>query len=328
MEGPAGGTLQLRKGNLKVEVVLVEGIDEMAEPELGRLLDRNTSADRTIVASLGRFTASAHQLAEDRRVQLWNRTRLEEEAGRMLLAEVDTREVPIADESLLEPFLKGGVPEPCGHDTGGEDGIGEVDGAETFGASGKPAPDIVLPDGEAAVAPAISQERAGELVAERLEGAFRFDLQMMPNYCFTYFCNVEGARGRMERKRGTLLVNGMNGQVMEWTPVPAAPVSGMRLEPSIEQAQALERAREKALDLNTRVVHLKREKGSVTVYEKMTLRPLPDAVKLDYRGLVFLPVWCIEGGNGAVVLDALDGRVVKEDFFSEPAAGRENAPTK
>jgi hypothetical protein len=179
-----------------------------------------------------------------------------------------------------------------------------------------------------AVAPVVSQEQARAVVAERLEGAFRFDLQMMPHYCIVYSCDVEGARGRIEKRKGTLLVNGINGQVMEWRPADASPVSGLRLEPSVEQSQAMEIAREKAVDINTRIVHLKREKGRVTVYEKVTLRPLPDAVRLDYRGLVYLPVWCIEGGNGAVVLDALDGRVVKEELFSAPAQGRNDVLPK
>ena len=317
----------LHKGSLKVEVVPLQGAAEVNERELAALLSRETKADRRIVVSLGRFSPDSRKLGEDKRVQLWDRARLEEEAGRMLLSEIDTREAPGADESLLEPFLRGAMGD-LGCEAGPKGSAGAVEQIEG------PLPGLELFDGEGTVAPRISQEQARSLVADRLESAFRFDLRMTPHYCYAYACPVQMSHGHAEMRRGLLLVNGIGGEVFAWEPSGLArwDGTGSRLEPSVEQAQALEKAREWVIAVNTRIVNLRHDRGSVTVYEKVTLKPTPEAIRLEYRGLVFWPVWGIEGGNGAVVLDALDGRVLKEELFTPVAKantdpGANNGPS-
>jgi hypothetical protein len=275
------------------------------------MLSGKTGADRRIAASLGTFSAEARRLAEEARVQLWDRSRLEEEAGRMLLAEVDTRPAAAADESLLEPFLQG-ADKALGGRTSSSDGTAAPDG---------PLPALEVIDGEGMLPPSIDQERARALVSEKLEGAFRLDLRMVPKYCYAYACSVERSSGHPEVRRGILLVGAIGGEVSGWEPRPLSRWDGAaaRMEPALEQAQALEKAREWLVSENTRVVNLKHDRGSVTVYEKVTLKPSAEAIRLEYRGLVLWPVWGIEGGNGAVVLDGVDGRILKEELFA-PAA--------
>jgi len=321
--GPAaeGSPLLLRKGGLQVELIPVEGATELDESGLAGLLARGSRADRRIVASLGRFSAGARELAERRKVQLWDRSRLEEEAGRMLLAEVDTREAPDADESLLEPFLSGKTLGEGAPETEASGAAAAKGGSETGDAVCEALPGLELFDGEAAVPPAVTQERARELAAERLEGAFRFDLRTVPHYCFAFVCRVDTRHGRSETKRGLLLVNGLSGAVSAWEPAALVRPDGaaVRVEPALDRAQAEERAGAWVVSANTRVVHRRHDRGGVTVYEKTTLRPSPGALRLGYRGLIFLPVWGIEGGNGAVVLDALEGGIVKEELFAPVA---------
>ena len=314
-----GSPFVLHKGSLKVEISPLPGAGEFSEGELGSLLLRETKADRRIVVSLGRFSPGARKLGEEKRVQLWDRARLEEEAGRMLLAEVDTRQASGADESLLEPFLRGSMSE-LGAESAEEGQAGDARQAEG------PLPDVELFDGEGMVPPKILQEPARRLVSERLEGAFRFDLRMTPHFCYAYACPIERGHGVPDIRRGLLLVNAIGGEVLPWEPVGLTRWDGtaVRMEPSIEPGLALEKAREWVISSNTRVVHLKHDRGSVTVYEKVTLKPSAAALRLEYRGLVFLPVWGIEGGNGAVVLDALDGRVLKEELFTAVAKTNEN----
>jgi len=320
-EPDEGPVIHLRKGSLAVEVVAVEEAPELGEAELGVLFGLETKAARRIVVSLGRFTDGARRLAEKNRVQLWDRARIEEETGRMVLAEVDTREAPSADESMLEPFLEGNV-----------GGLGEPPNAVSggLGASGLAGarPVLDLREGESMVAPKIAQDQARSLIAERLEGAFRFDLQMMPHYCYTYSCEVEGPRGRIEARHGTVLVNGMTGTALDWKPAKLSrpEATAIRMEPSVEEGRAHACARDWAVSSNTRIVHHKRDKGTVTVYEKLTLRPSPEAVRLELLGLLYLPAWCIEGGNGAVVMDALDGHIIKEELFHSVTAGGAPGP--
>ncbi len=320
---PDDGPLLLRKGGLAVEVVPLQEAAETGEPELSSVLSRVTKADRRIVVSLGTFSPGARKLGEERRVQLWDRGRIEEEAGRMLLAEVDTRPAAAADESLLEPFLGGEMA-----------GLARSSGPTEMAAAGAPPegplPGLELFDGEGMLLPKVAQERARSLVAERLEGAFRFDLRMVPKYCYAYAVGVQRSSGHAEVHRGLLLVDGIGGEVSGWEASGLARWDGSaaRMEPSIEQAEAMERAREWITAANTRVVHLKHDRGSVTVYEKVTLKPSPEALRLEYRGLVLWPVWGIEGGNGAVVLDALAGRILKEELFAPMARQNGAGPSR
>jgi len=306
--------LGLRKGSLTVDIVMVEGSPETDDVQLGKLLDNESKADRVIVASLGRFTEQARLLAQKRKVQLWDRTHIEDEVGRMVVGEADTRAAAAADESLLEPFLSA---EDAKTD------MGTISDVEAPGTQ----PDI--PDGEAMVRPEITMEQVRSLVKDRLEGAFRFDLQLLPHYVLSYSLELEGPAGSKMMRTGGVQVNAINGEACEWRqgmtlekPEPGR----MRIEPSLERAQATVKALDLVLSLHTRVVNVRQEKRSVTVYEKRTIRPREDAVMLEHRGMLYLPVWCVEASDGAAVLDAVSGRMIKEERFDARAATSSGEP--
>lgn len=321
-----GGAIRLSKGSLTVAIIPVEGRPETDDAALAHLLAPERAVDRTLVASLGRFTEEARRLAMQRKVQLWDRAQLEEEVGRMVMGELDSRPAASADDSLLEPFLSGRV---------GELFADKVSGRQaTEGPQGPSVPQarMEIPDGEAMVGPAISLEQVRNLVSETLEGAFRFDLQLMPHYCFSYIIDIEGPDGLKESRAGGILVNAVSGEAGEWRPdgTPEKLEPGRaRMEPSIERSDAVRKALEKAVALNTRVVNLRQEKRSVTVYEKRTLRPSEEAVRLELKGMLFLPVWCVEGANGAAVLDAVTGQKIKEELFDvHPATLEKDAGSR
>lgn len=287
------------------------------------MLPKASGVDRTIVASLGRFTEEARRLAVERKVQLWDRTQLEEEVGRMVMGELDPRPAASADDSILEPFLSGRIGELFGDGGAGQAARGGPEGPSV------PRARMEIPDGEAMVGPAISLEQARGLVSETLEGAFRFDLQLMPHYCFSYTLDIDGPGGQRVSRVGGILVNAVSGEAVEWRPggTPEKLEPGRaRMEPSIERSEAVRKAMEKAVELNTRVVNLKQEKRSVTVYEKRTIRPAEEAVRLEHMGMLFLPVWCVEGANGAAVLDAVTGQKIKEELFDSRPASPDKAP--
>lgn len=293
----------------------MDDVPEMGEDALSALLGNESNVDRRIVASLGRFSEFALKLADQRNVQLWDRHRLEDEVGRMALAELDVREGAVG-ESVLETVLEDGP----GERRGAFPGEAGPSGGDARGVSATADGSAVIEfsDPEVMVRPRISQERAKHLVQDRIEGAFRFDLQMMPHFCYVYTCEVEGVPGSREKRVGAVLVNAVTGEAREWPqrePVVKFDIKEPRMEPALDKVAAQAQAREKALSLNTRVLHLKQEKGPVTVYEKRTVRPAEDALVLEFKGMVYLPVWGVEGGNGALVLDAVTGHVVKEELF-------------
>ncbi len=294
-----GRVLIAQQGSMRVEIVALEGRNEVGEAELMRALKEADGVGKRVVASLSRFSPAARRLAEEKGAQLWDRRRVEEEAGRVLVAEVDTRKARMPEDSLLEALLEG---------------------AERPGEAPEtppPQPTLAaIPGGEAMIQSRVTVEEARRLAADALEGAFRFDLRFVPHFCVRYSVDVENADGRARPASGLVIVNGITGEASEWVgrePLTPLGDGAKRMEPTIDQARAVERARERVVELLTRVVHTKQEKKSVTVYEKRTVRPAPEAVRLASLGLLYLPVWCVEGSGGALVIDALEGRVLKRE---------------
>ena len=323
----------MRKGSLTVGLIMVESAPETDEEALEGLLGKEQTADRVIVASLGRFTEHARLWAMNRKVQLWDRAHLEEEVGRMMMGEVDTRPAALVEDSILEPFLGGDITglgpaavSPEGARGGPEDESAKTPfGGQDFGTRPE------LPEGEAMIRPEISMEQARELVKDRLEEALRFDLQLLPHHVLSYTVELDGPGETKVVRTGGILVNAISGVATAWRPgvtIDKLEPDKIRIEPSIERAQATSNALELVMSLHTRVVNLKQEKRSVTVYEKRTIRPRDAAVILEYKGMLYVPVWCIEAAQGAAVLDALTGRVIKEEIFNaRPAtSGKEPGP--
>jgi len=42
-------------------------------------------------------------------------------------------------------------------------------------------------------------------------------------------------------------------------------------------------------------------------------------VLLRRKGLVYLPIWTVEGSNGVMLVNAVTGKIIKEDFYREGA---------
>jgi hypothetical protein len=169
------------------------------------------------------------------------------------------------------------------------------------------------------VRPQITLEQVRGLVKNRLQNAFRLDMQLLPHHVFSYSLEVEGPAGSRIEIAGGVLVNAVSGESSEWRPgmvLDKPDAAKIRIEPSLERSAAGAKALEMVMSVHTRVVNFKQEKRSVTVYEKRTIRPRDDAVLLDYKGILYVPVWCIEAQEGAAVLDAVTGRMIREEMFS------------
>ena len=141
--------------------------------------------------------------------------------------------------------------------------------------------------------------------APRLEGAPRCDLQYMPFHLFDYQVELEDEVGDVVVKdNGTLGVNALTGQAQEWNlahayedGVPDTDDASV-LRPTIDAMAAYEQANRAIKDLHTRVVERVEERGTVTVFVKRHVKPRDGALDIVPRGLVYMPVWCIEGAGG------------------------------
>ena len=45
------------------------------------------------------------------------------------------------------------------------------------------------------------------------------------------------------------------------------------------------------------------------------MKPKFEAIDMNTKGIHYLPVWCIEGSNGLMIIDASSGKIIKEDIF-------------
>ncbi|UCG70425.1 MAG: hypothetical protein JSV09_05265, partial [Thermoplasmata archaeon] len=144
----------------------------------------------------------------------------------------------------------------------------------------------------------------------------------IPYYVFDYSCEllVEG-KTTPQINSGILAVNGLTNNAENWDfefdTVEDMETSHTKLEPKFDEDRAFETARESAITLNTREIQTVDDRGAVTIYEKKKVRPKEGAIDIVRRGLIYLPVWCVEGSNGVMIINATTGKVIKEDIYRE-----------
>jgi hypothetical protein len=60
-----------------------------------------------------------------------------------------------------------------------------------------------------------------------------------------------------------------------------------------------------------------RESGPAVITERKLVAPKRDEIVLEDLGLYYLPIWCVEGVRGVMVIDAGTGRTVSEDLYAQ-----------
>ncbi len=337
------------KGSIRV-LVRVEGeretVDEGYVEELRRAADGRGAA-RVLLVHTGNVAQGARALMERYRVVLWDRERLALELGRALLAasegELSGPELPFGDYQLVTgppsdtvdegeggavgPTGARGVPVAMAVVAPGEGGregrargaVAQADILEFMGATVEAMPQT--PGDERYIEVRLTPTDAQAKVP-RLRGAPRCDLQFVPYHLFDYQVELEDDSGApVIRNNGTLAVNALTGQAQEWNLAPSVrkspPQGGQAsvLRPSIDSMAAYEQANRAVKDIHTRTVERVEERGSVTVFEKRHVKPRDGAIELRSRGVVYVPVWCIEAPAGVAVVNANTGRIVKEEYL-------------
>jgi hypothetical protein len=326
------------KGSIRV-LVRVEGeaetIDGHYIEEL-RHLAEGRSADRILLIHTGNVAQDARTFLERYHIVLWDRERFSLELGRALLAaaedEIRGPELPFIDY-LVAPERPVEEPVEAPEIRVEEPGATEV-GAPAIGAVAATGQSDILEflevetarvtmggEGERYIEVRLTPEEALER-AKRLSGAERCDLQFVPYHLFDYQVELEDEAGdTVVMDNGTLAVNALTGQAQEWNIAPRLgpgepedPKAAV-LRPSIDSMAAYEQANRAIKDLHTRVVERVEERGTVTVFEKRHVKPRDGAIDIRARGLIFMPVWCIEAPGGVAIINANTGRVVKEEYL-------------
>jgi len=331
------GFLSASKGSIRIMV----RIESQAETLTGSYVEELRGAsgddgfDRILLVHTGNVAPEARSLLERYRVVLWDRERLSLELGRALLAaaegEMQGPELPFMDYLLVDrregavaeaprsPIVTVTKPVEASFvrkkalEAGGQADILTFADVEER---------VMVPHQEDRyVRVALTAEEAIDR-SPRLRDADRCDLQYVPFHMFDYMVELEDEVGDVVvRDNGTLAVNALTGQAQEWNLAHAYETGPPRgtdasvLRPTIDAMAAYEQANRAVKDLHTRVVERVEERGTVTVFVKRHVKPRDGAIDIAPRGLVYMPVWCIEGDRGVAVVNASTGRIVKEEYL-------------
>jgi len=271
--------------------------------------DMPQNLDKMILATTHELTTDVEEFASQENILLWDRKKLEEEIGRAVLSGSGGES---GARKLLESM--GGEPEP------------PIEGAPEISLEVEPAPakSVPVPEedaGELIMKPRMTINEVSEISKKIVQG-FRFDLELIPYYVFEYSCEllVEG-QTTPQISSGTIAVNGLTNSAETWDfpfeTVMELETTHTKLEPKVDENRAFETAKETSIALNTREIQTVDDRGAVTIYEKKKVSPKEGAIEINRRGLIYLPVWCVEGSNGVMIINATTGKVVKEDIYRE-----------
>ena len=329
--------LAASKGSIRIMVRIESDVETLT----GSYIEELTKAsgddgfDRILLVHTGNVAPEARSLLERYKVVLWDRERLSLELGRALLVAVegevrgpelafmdyllvDKREnVPMEPPeaptiTVTKPVEASFVHEQAIQAGGQADILNFADVEERVVVQGSKDRFVrVQLDPDSAIAK-----------APKLRGASRCDLQYIPFHIFDYGVELEDEIGDVIiRDNGTLAVNALTGQAQEWNLThayaegPPTDTEADVLRPSIDAMAAYEQANRAVKDLHTRVVERVEERGTVTVFVKRHVKPRDGAIDIIPRGIVYMPVWCIEADHGVAVVNASTGRMVKEEYL-------------
>lgn len=163
----------------------------------------------------------------------------------------------------------------------------------------------------------LNLEDIKEISGKTIQG-FKHDLELIPHYVFRYSCTFKGKDGQDVEKNGLVSINALTGKYVEWDSEPEMdtdPVHQVQLEPKIDEENARKIAYHAISQLNTEFKEIIIEKDHATIIEKAVFRPEPTSIVLKSRTIVMVPVWCVEGKHGVMLLDGVTGKIISEDYY-------------
>ncbi len=256
---------------------------------------------RHIFCVPGEVGQEAEQLAAQKDIVIWKKEDLEKEIGQALISHISEPET----DSLFAELMSAKAP--------------EVEGVEA-----KPLPMYVETLGseetQKVVKLRLTLEDVKEISKKTVEG-FKYDLELVPHYIFEYLCIYEGKGGEEIKNRGIISVNAYTGKYSAWDNEPEytnqIDNTHVKLEPKIDEPAAKKVALRGVMETNTEHDEVIVERDHATIIEKTVFSPKEENIVLEKKGLVMVPVWCVEGSHGVMILDGTTGKIISEDYYQE-----------
>jgi hypothetical protein len=171
---------------------------------------------------------------------------------------------------------------------------------------------------EAMVRPTLEKEDVVEIGNKTVDG-FNYILDLVPYFVFEYTTTVE-EDGEVHESKGTIGVNALTESSEIWEhdmeTMDGIEYFDRKREPKTDEIEAFQQAQKKAIELGTVVKESVKERDDATIEEKRSLKPRKEDVQIEGLGLVYLPIWCVEGSKGSIIINASTGKILKEDRYS------------
>ncbi|MEE9223492.1 MAG: hypothetical protein V3U51_01955 [Thermoplasmata archaeon] len=171
---------------------------------------------------------------------------------------------------------------------------------------------------EAMVRPTLEKEDIVEIGNKTVDG-FNYILDLVPYFVFEYTSIVE-EDGEVHESKGTIGVNALTESPEIWDHdmerMDGIEYFDRKREPKIDDLKAFQIAQRKAIELGTVVKESVKERDDATIEQKKSIKPRKEDVQIEGLGLVYLPIWCVEGSKGSIIINASTGKILKEDLYS------------
>lgn len=283
--------LLAKKGDVEVAICLIGAGEEKLLPAFLEKFKR-FRGKKLIVSIVPLPEIAPERLDPD--TVIWDREALEHEIGRTHLE----RMVGDLDHGLVDELVADDYPKMM---TSAD--IKRLEGAEV---------------GERIIRPTIDSRDVKE-IGMRTVGGFRQRLELVPYYIFDYSCPLYLTNELVGEEKGSLGVNALTKKVEPWDDrlevVFALEHGHRKAEPTFEEEVAADLAKKEIVRLHTAEREVVRDDGHVTLTERKKVAPRLDDVHLDGKGIFYLPVWCVEGIHGVMIINAGTGKIVSEDFY-------------
>lgn len=263
-----------------------------------------------IIVTLKPLTGDAFDMAEENGLIIWPREEIEREVGTAVLGRYHRGE---RGKAFFERFIE--KPQVTVASLDAELSEERDRGGKSAGGPSESA------TAEMVLKPVMTLEDITELSRKTVRG-FRFDLELVPHYIYEFECELEvegNGEHEDERRTGLISVNALTGACKKWEDnletVSDIEPGHTRMEPKLEETEVYEKALRCAVKLNTSEVSVMKDREHATIIENRRISPKDGKVSLTRKGMIYEPIWCVEGTNGVMIVDAATGKIIKEDYY-------------
>lgn len=275
----------------KISIAIGYNNNDVKKSDLVRFLSNSSeiNADKHIYISTALFEEDAKKFAEEMNIILWEIEKLEEQIGKTTLMDCG---IKYKNEDF-DAFFQSSKRKEINNEVG-------------FSEDEKPLKANI-------------KKKDAEKIAEKIMHKHLI-LELFPYYIFEYKCEIL-IEGKIDMKKleGMIGVNAITKDVIEWEETEEGSnyeVAPIKHRTKFDMKKAMLISRAYIVKSNTKEITMKVEKQGNVLYEKKRIEPNTETIEMINKGIYYLPIWHVEGTNGIMKINAVNGEVVKEEIRS------------